>query len=130
MAKVCFISPYPPQKGGISEYSKSLAEELGRHMKVTVFAQKAEAPAGEVDSPNVLVKRIWKPNSILAPLKLFKETIKESPDVVHLQHESYGLYGIFDFLTTPILIILLRLACRKEVITLHSFPHSSLGTHP
>lgn len=80
VAKVCFISPYPPQKGGISEYSKSLAEELGRHMKVTVFAQKAEAPAGEVDSPNVLVKRIWKPNSILAPLKLFKETIKESPD--------------------------------------------------
>jgi len=121
VTKVCFISPYPPQKGGISEYSKSLAEELGRHMKVTVFAQKIEAPAGEVDSPNVFVKRIWKPNSILAPLKLFKETIKESPDVVHLQYESYGLYGILDFLTTPILIILLRFACRKEVITLHSF---------
>lgn len=119
--KVCIISPYPPQRGGISEYTNSLAEELAKHLKVIVLAQQTDLPQNAGDSSRVLVKRLWNKNSLFAPFAILREITRMSPDVVHFQYESYGLYGIFDFLTTPLLFILLRFGKRKEVITLHSF---------
>jgi glycosyltransferase involved in cell wall biosynthesis len=42
--KICVIGPYPPIKGGISQYDKFLTSELNNHADVTVFSYKRQYP--------------------------------------------------------------------------------------
>lgn len=42
--KVCIVGPYPPIKGGISQYDEFLTNELNNHADVTVFSYKRQYP--------------------------------------------------------------------------------------
>lgn len=123
--KICLISPYPLQEGGISEYCKDLAQELAKRAKVVVLAQREEtAPSGTTVEDGVFITRLWRRNSVLAPFRLFRAVMRTRPQVVHLQYESYGLYGTFDFLTTPLTLVFLKIAGLRTCVTLHSFIES------
>lgn len=125
MTRVCLISPYPPQQGGISEYSRSLSEELSTCVEVTVLAQAERGEIGKSEHDNsVLVRWIWEKNSLLTPFRLFKDVLRIKPAIVHIQYESYGLYGLFDFITTPLMLFLLRTGRFPTFLTLHSFIES------
>lgn len=121
MPKICLVSPYPPEKYGISEYCKSLAEELAKLVSVVVLAGDGKWAKDKKETINgVLVKRTWRRNSPLMPIRLVGATLNERPDAVHIQYESYGLYGALEFLSVPLLLLLLRLLRIRVFITLHS----------
>jgi glycosyltransferase involved in cell wall biosynthesis len=65
------------------------------------------------------VKDIWS-ESILYPFQIFREVLKDKPDVVHVQHE-FNMFGpMSTALIFPVLLLLLRLSGAKTVVTLHA----------
>jgi len=65
------------------------------------------------------VKDVWS-ESILYPFQIFRQVLKDRPDIVHVQHE----FNMFGRKTTalifPLLVFLLRLSKTKTVVTLHA----------
>lgn len=70
--------------------------------------------------------KVWSQN--LFPFQVLKRAIRDKPDVVHVQFEFYGIHSfgpIYSSIGLPILLMLLRLARLKTVVTLHAvFPAS------
>jgi glycosyltransferase involved in cell wall biosynthesis len=64
------------------------------------------------------VKQVWSSN--LYPFQIFREALRDHPDLVHIQHE-FNMFG--PFYTTLFLLpllLLLKLAHIKTLITLHA----------
>ncbi len=65
--------------------------------------------------------RIWDGRSILYPFMLWKEIMREKPNIVHVQFGPHGeIYGGFFGEVMLVLLLLLRLGGIKTTVTLHS----------
>ncbi|MHA1249029.1 MAG: glycosyltransferase [Candidatus Helarchaeota archaeon] len=121
--KVCFITHYPPEKGGVSEYSKKLLDKLGENKNLDIYVicgSENNAPIFEIKN-NYKILRIWNVKSYLYPFKLFKKICLIRPDIIHIQFGPYGLkYG--GLIGEPILILLFLLKILRipVLISLHS----------
>ncbi len=65
------------------------------------------------------VKKVWS-KSIKYPFEVFRQCVKDRPDVVHIQHE-FNMFG--DKMTAfifPLLVFLLRIGRFKTVVTVHA----------
>jgi glycosyltransferase involved in cell wall biosynthesis len=122
--KVCIISPHYPSDDAIGEYCGHLAAMLCRTTDVAVLANKGKGlpktarvhPKGEQSS--YVVYRVWKPG-LFYPFTVFKNIIRQKPDIVHIQHE-YFLYGKgYNAVLFPIIPLLVKIAAIPQVITMH-----------
>jgi glycosyltransferase involved in cell wall biosynthesis len=121
--KICLVTPFPPEKEGVGEYSKSLIEgfrDSSTPPDVTVVAQPSEGrPEQEWSSAGCTVKRIWRPNSLRSLLALRRFLRSEQFDVVHLQLSAYSKFG--GLMGEPLLIPFFGLPKRtRTFMTLHS----------
>lgn len=98
------ISTFPPTRCGVAEYAKALADELRKNAAVTVLSDH----------------NCWRRSSIKIPLNILVRTLREKPDIVHLQFE-YLLFGKGEFALLLLLpLFLFRLLSLRVVVTMHS----------
>jgi glycosyltransferase involved in cell wall biosynthesis len=64
-------------------------------------------------------RKVWSQN-IFYPFEIFRQVAKDKPDIVHIQHEFNMFGGYRTVAVFPVLLLLLRLARAKTVITLHA----------
>lgn len=114
------VSTFPPHPGGLSSYFDNLSSCLSRHVYLVALADIPSVTSNEIKEPCYKIKRVWRPNSITYPFKIFFHTLKMKPDTVHINHEYMAYGNPFFSLLFPLMPFLMRLARIKVVITMHS----------
>jgi glycosyltransferase involved in cell wall biosynthesis len=115
MIKVAFVSRLYP----LTHYSLYLGRGLESindgGLDLVFYRSKSE----RVRLERLAVKNVWS-ESIRYPFQIFREVLKDRPDVVHVQHE-FNMFGpASTALMFPVLLFLLRLSGSKIVVTLHA----------
>jgi glycosyltransferase involved in cell wall biosynthesis len=115
MIKVAFVSRLYP----LTHYSLYLGRGLANindgGLDLVFYRSKSE----RVKLDKLRVKDVWS-ESIRYPFQIFREVLKDRPDVVHVQHE-FNMFGpASTALMFPVLLFLLRLSGSKTVVTLHA----------
>jgi glycosyltransferase involved in cell wall biosynthesis len=125
--KVALVSKFSPTREGGVEYFCNLANSVSTLCPAVGIANLDQnAPPVERNSRfNVL--RVWKLNSLSYPFRILKTCLRLRPNVVHVNHE-YMMYGRpFYGTLMSVLLLLLKIARRPTVLTLHSVvPHESV----
>jgi glycosyltransferase involved in cell wall biosynthesis len=125
--KVAMVSKFSPTREGGVEYFCNLANSVSELCPAVGIANfDREAPPLEPRA-RLRVMRVWQLNSLSYPFRILKTCLRLRPKVVHVNHEymMYGrpFYGTF----MPLLLLLLRIARRPTIMTLHSVvPHESV----
>lgn len=89
-------------------------EALGRKVNMVFYRSKKE----NVKVPLHRVRNVWS-QSLTYPFEVLHQSIKDRPDIVHIQHE-FNMFGdSFTTVVFPILLAFLRIARRKAVVTIH-----------
>ena len=120
--KVCAITTWPPYRDGVALYSAELYSHLAGLVDVKVIANVSgqRGVCGNFCGWERFVVRGWRRGSFSYPLRIFRLALKESPDLVHLQH-GWLLYGNLVF--SPLILVslfLLRLRRVPCVVTMHT----------
>lgn len=120
--KICAITTWPPHRDGIAYYSSKLYNEIGRHINVTIIANRVSNldEQSKVAYSSVEVVRCWRRGSFLLFPQIFRGSVRSKADVIHVQH-GWLLYGspvVSAFF--PLLLLLLRLSSKPIIITVHS----------
>ena len=125
--KVALVSKFSPTREGGVEYFCNLANAVSALCPAVGIANlDREAPQIETSS-RLSVLRVWQLNSLSYPFRILKTCLKQRPKVVHVNHE-YMMYGKpFYGTLMALLLLLLKIAGRPTVLTLHSVvPHESV----
>jgi glycosyltransferase involved in cell wall biosynthesis len=125
--RVALVSKFSPTREGVVEYFCNLANSVSTLCPAVGIANlDQEALPVEQNSP-LNVVRVWKLNSLSYPFRILKTCLRLRPKVVHVNHE-YMMYGKpFYGTLMPLLLLLLKIARRPTVLTLHSVvPHESV----
>lgn len=98
------ISTFPPTRCGVAEYTKALVDELRKNATVIVLSDR----------------NCWRRGSFRIAFDVLAGTLREKPDIVHLQFE-YLLFGKGEFALLLLLpFLLFRLLSLRVVVTMHS----------
>ena len=100
-------------------YSWYLCKELSRSIwnRGHLLFYGPRAKPWTITPGNALLKAVWSP--YLYPFQIFKEVIKDKPDVVHVQFE-FGTFGsLLTSIFFPFLLCLLKFSRVKVVTTIH-----------
>jgi glycosyltransferase involved in cell wall biosynthesis len=122
-AKICIISTFPPEGGGVSTYTKNLIEAIDltkfkiiilskKNREVSVL-KKEKSFANEVD-----VIPCWNAG-IRYPFQIFKALCRYKPKIVHIQHEYFIFGGAFSAALFPFFILLTKSLDLKVIVTFH-----------
>jgi len=102
----------------VTHYSVSLLNALQQREEIEMLVYANRDPAN-FDVPLKNVHLVWS-NNFLYPLQIVSATIRDQPDIVHLQHE-FGMYGgKTGAVLFPFLLLLLRLSGKQTVVTVHA----------
>jgi glycosyltransferase involved in cell wall biosynthesis len=124
--KVCFVSSYPPNHARLSEYTKSLVNELAKRRLIDDIHVVADMVDGSKnraqEGPNIEVLRIWQPDDLFSILGIVFKILKLKPDIVHfnVHFQSFGKNRLPNFFGLS-LIFLCRLLNLRVVATVHNF---------
>jgi len=80
---------------------------------ITLYGNKEENIS---DLPNA--KNVWSNN--FYPFQVFRQTVGDRPDIVHIQYEFTTFGPFWTNLLFPLLLILMKIAGVKTVVTVHS----------
>src|SRR5438445_136513 len=122
--RICFISPYPPEKEGVADYLALLVKTLittDPRVEITVISQVDNSVSynSEYIGQHLRIIRTWKPNSLASLLRIRSFLVRQKFDWVHLQYGPYGKYG--GVLGEPLLLLFAGLRRHaKTAITLHT----------
>lgn len=121
--KICLITSYPPSRGRLSEYAKEVVDALAQRSEVKriyIIANASQCIDQKIGE-KLVVKRLWKVDNLLSPLRVFITILKLHPDVVHFNVHlaSFGKRRVVNF-AWPILIPILTLFRVKTVVCLHN----------
>jgi len=122
--RICFISPYPPEKEGVADYLALLVKTLittDPRIEITVISQVDNSVSynSEYIGQHLRIIRNWKPNSLASLLRIRSFLVRQKFDWVHLQYGPYGKYG--GVLGEPLLLLFAGLRRHaKTAITLHT----------
>ncbi len=120
--KVCAVTTWPPHRDGVALYSTDLYTQIAKMVDLKLIANVPDQPytyRNHRGSERIVV-RCWKRGRFSYPLRIFHSVLKESPDIIHLQH-GWLLYG--NFISSPLILIslfLLRLSRKPCVVTMHT----------
>ena len=114
------MTTWPPHRDGVALYSAELYRHVAELVDVKVVANIPEKPhqGHKVNERNVT--RSWKRGSFTYPFRIYRSTLKEKPDIIHLQH-GWLLYG--NIISSPFFMMLLvfyRLARKPFLVTMHT----------
>jgi glycosyltransferase involved in cell wall biosynthesis len=122
--RVCLVSTHYPSDDAIGEYCGHMAEELCKKTEVVVLGnENPNLPTvsriqSKYDSSYYTAFRIWKPG-FSYPFKIFRNIIKQKPDIVHVQHE-YFLYGKgYRAILFPLVLLMIKMSKIPLVVTMH-----------
>lgn len=79
--KICLVTCFPPSQGDLNEYGFHVASALRNEPAVDLLLLADEVNAGK-ELDGFKVKRCWRFNSLLTPVRLLAAIRKENPDVV------------------------------------------------
>jgi len=106
---------YPPSHYSIY-LGRALIQALPKNMKIRFYTNMTEK-----NMPFNCTEPVWQENP-LYPFQLFRRALIEKPDISHVQHETSMFGGWITAAAFPMLLILLRLAGSKIVVTVHATP--------
>lgn len=124
--RVCFVSSYPPNYARLSEYTKSLVNELEKRGLINDIHVVADMVGGTrnraQEGRSIEVLRVWKPDDLFSILGIVPKLLKLKPDVVHfnVHFQSFGRNRLSNFFGLS-LISMCRLLGLKVVATAHNF---------
>jgi glycosyltransferase involved in cell wall biosynthesis len=99
-----------------TSYTRQLNEgfkKIGHLNSITLYGWKGEISD---DLPNG--KGVWTP--WLFPFQIFKELMADRPSIVHLQYEFVTFGPLWANVMIPLLLLLIKLAGTRLVITIHA----------
>src|SRR5437879_3747469 len=130
--KVCFVAPFPPDMGGISDYSFNLINALKRIRDFEYFIISRKVGSRENIQENIFYiisrKKVQRsmfqvfeeiktlPKTFVEVFKTINKIKKINPDLVHVQYEP-GLYNLF---FCPMLFFFLKILGMRIFLTLNS----------
>ncbi len=123
--RICFISSYPPNRARLSEYAKSLVNELANRPaidKVYVLADTIDGSKNRLrEGSKVEVLRVWKADNSFSILSIIPQILRLKPDVVHfnVHFQSYGRKRHVNFIGLS-LVFLCRLLGLRVVASVHN----------
>ncbi|MEM2129737.1 MAG: glycosyltransferase [Candidatus Bathyarchaeia archaeon] len=123
---VCFVSSYPPNRGRLSEYAKSLVKEIAKMPHIDSIIVVGDTVGGLknliFESDKVLVLRVWHPDNPLSILKILPTVVRLRPHIVHfnVHFQSFGRKRLSNFVGLS-LIFFSRLLGLKVVASVHNF---------
>lgn len=101
----------------ISHYTIYLGrgfESLRSKIETIFYRSRSE----HIVVPLEQVKNVWSQSPIY-PLQVFRQSIEDRPDIVHIQHEFDMFGGPLTTVVFPFLLLLLRVRRIKTVVTVH-----------
>lgn len=114
--RIAFVTTLQPE----THYSRyligALEERLQSRASVLVYADKDPRNKALAFKS---VEPVWTP-SFLFPVQIVGRALKDRPALVHLQHEINMYGGPSTAILFPVLLLLLRVARMKTVVTVHS----------
>jgi len=121
--KIAIISPYPPSKIGLNEYTRHLVEEFAAHpdLEILILADDTEPGLAEIPLPkNARLIRCWRYNDATSLFRILRAVWNFKPDVINAQllFSTFGDQRVpasLGLLIAPIL----RLLGYPVVVTLH-----------
>jgi glycosyltransferase involved in cell wall biosynthesis len=124
--KVVFISGMYPH-GHLSHFLVSGLNNI-KNLDLIIYCEKIKTKNNFFDK-NWNIKKIWSKNFKFV-FQIFKEIVKDKPDLVHLQHEINMYGGKITSILFPILILFIKLTGAKIVVTIHSaVPKKFINDH-
>lgn len=117
MIKVCMVTTLFPKSNYAQFLAESFQAELEDRVEMVYYTSRNEK-AVESNIPPGKVKHVWSSN-VLYPFQIFREALHDRPHMVHVQHEFTMYGGLMTTVVFPFLILLLRLARMKVVLTVH-----------
>jgi glycosyltransferase involved in cell wall biosynthesis len=114
------VTSYPPSLNGIANYSAKLCKAMVNVNKNLQILVLSDAQQNITSNDKIKVIKVWRRNSLLCPLTIFRGILKWKTNVIWLQHD-YWLYGrnIYS-IAFPTLLLMIRLINRPVVVTMHS----------
>lgn len=118
MPRFCLVCTYPPSEDAIAPLARDLAEELSKQAEVVFLAPKNGTNDISDHPVGIRLLRCWTPS--FYPLQVLKAALQERANALHIQQEFF-LYGQRTGSASlfPVLLILLRIARRPFVVTVH-----------
>lgn len=114
--RVTIVSTFPPEKCGVAYYTFGLSGGLSSVVDLLIIANETE---NSIPS-NSLVHQCWRKGSLFYPVSIFLGCMKFAGNLIHVQHH-YVLYGgAVSAVEFPLLLLALRAAHKRIVVTLHS----------
>lgn len=123
--RICFISSYPPNRARLSEYAKSLVNELANRPAIDKIYLLVDTINGSANSlrenSKVEVLRVWKADNSFSILSIIPQILRLKPDLVHfnVHFQSYGRKRCVNFIGLS-LIFLCRLLGLSVVASMHN----------
>ena len=108
---------FPPMKCGIGDYSCNLAKSLAAcaEIQIGVLTSVFDSNESESEREGLEVFPIMKSWGLAETLRVIKIIRYWSPDIVHIQYPTQGIYGLL-YWFLPMISFLMR---RKVVQTWH-----------
>ena len=124
--KICAVTTWPPHRDGVALYSAYLYGHMSKNAginEIIILANKSDSSAPfkiNLEKDRCKVVRCWRRGSFLYPFKIFRDVLKENPNIIHLQH-GWLLYGDkIHALLFPALLFFLRLLHKPVIVTIHT----------
>ncbi len=94
----------------------ALQKQMSDSMDVAVYTNREKANL-KVSLKNI--KLVWNKN-ILYPLQILRQSLKDKPGILHIQHEINMFGGTATAIVFPLLPFLLKLFKFKVIVTIHA----------
>ena len=128
--KICFISPFPPERDGVGDYTYLLARNIKRRCEkceISVIARKINnTPTKSYIHNDIVVLRSWDMSSLFSSLKsifaIIKDIMNLRPRIVHFHYGTTRQYGWSAGEPFVFILAALRFILRvKTIMSLHGF---------
>jgi glycosyltransferase involved in cell wall biosynthesis len=121
LIKVALVSRLYPSTHYSLYLGRGLAGIKDRKLNLVFYSCRDE----KIPLNLLEVKNVWSKN-VLYPLQILRRVLKDHPDVVHIQHEFSMFGGPLTALEFPILLVFLKLARVRSIVTIHAIVPSSI----
>jgi glycosyltransferase involved in cell wall biosynthesis len=115
MIRIAIVSKLFP----LTHYSLYLGRAIAEIPKSKVSLLFYRSKSDKVSLDLNEVKDVWSQN-VLYPLQIFRQVLRDRPNLVHIQHEFNMFGGASTALVFPFLLFLLRLKKVPTIVTVHA----------
>jgi len=113
--KIAMVATHPLTEDGVSSYTRNLIQSLKEYdAQVTLFANNPKRSVNNSKEIDICWNR-----GIRYPWQIFRATVRNCPQIVHIQHEFFLFGGIMSAALFPLLLILTKLLRKPLIVTLH-----------